>query len=104
MLVAGVMSLKNSPCALPTFSQSSIFTTYCGDGGRKLFTCGLHDFLSSWARKITSRRNTMSDVPDKSTFASLYSGQAPWDIGKPQKSFVDVADRIIGSILDAGCG
>src|ERR1700682_4953016 len=46
----------------------------------------------------------MSDVPDKSTFASLYSGQAPWDIGKPQKAFIDVADQIRGSILDAGCG
>ena len=46
----------------------------------------------------------MSDVPDKTTFASLYSGQAPWDIGKPQKPFVDAADQITGSILDAGCG
>ena len=46
----------------------------------------------------------MSDIPDKNTFASLYSGQAPWDIGKPQKPFVDEADQIIGSILDAGCG
>ena len=46
----------------------------------------------------------MIDVPDKNTFASLYSGQAPWDIGKPQKAFIDVADQIAGSILDAGCG
>src|SRR5476651_2641189 len=46
----------------------------------------------------------MSDVPDKSTFASLYSGQAPWDIGKPQKALIDVADQITGSILDSGCG
>src|ERR1022692_629993 len=46
----------------------------------------------------------MSDVPDKSTFASLYSGQAPWDIGRPQKTFLDAADQITGSILDAGCG
>src|ERR1700691_6196647 len=46
----------------------------------------------------------MSDVPDKNTFASLYSGQPPWDIGRPQKAFLDVADQITGSILDAGCG
>jgi len=46
----------------------------------------------------------MSDVPDKSTFASLYSGQAPWDIGRPQKAFIDVANQITGSLLDAGCG
>ena len=36
----------------------------------------------------------MSDVPDKNTFASLYSGQPPWDIGRPQKAFLDIADRI----------
>ena len=46
----------------------------------------------------------MSDVPDKSTFESLYAGQAPWDIGRPQKQFIDVADQITGSILDAGRG
>ena len=46
----------------------------------------------------------MSDIPDKNTFASLYSGQAPWDIGRPQKAFLDVADQITGSVLDAGCG
>src|SRR5713226_8553244 len=45
----------------------------------------------------------MNDVPDKSTFASLYAGQAPWDIGKPQKPFIDVADNVAGSVLDAGC-
>ncbi len=46
----------------------------------------------------------MSDVPDKSTFAAFYAGQAPWDIGKPQKAFRDVAGRMSGSILDTGCG
>jgi cyclopropane fatty-acyl-phospholipid synthase-like methyltransferase len=46
----------------------------------------------------------MSDIPDKSTFASLYAGQAPWDIGRPQKQFIGVADQVTGSILDAGCG
>ena len=46
----------------------------------------------------------MSDLPDKSTFASMYAGQPPWDIGKPQKPFIDVADQIGGSVLDAGCG
>jgi cyclopropane fatty-acyl-phospholipid synthase-like methyltransferase len=46
----------------------------------------------------------MTAVPDRSTFESAYAGQAPWDIGRPQRSFIDVADRITGSILDAGCG
>ena len=46
----------------------------------------------------------MSDIPDKHTFQSLYAGQPPWDIGKPQKAFVEIADKISGSVLDAGCG
>src|SRR5260370_37341678 len=46
----------------------------------------------------------MTPVPDRSTFESAYAGQAPWDIGGPQKAFLDVADRITGSVLDAGCG
>jgi len=43
-------------------------------------------------------------VPDRATFETLYAGQAPWDIGKAQQAFVDAADQISGSILDAGCG
>lgn len=43
-------------------------------------------------------------VPDRSTFESAYAGQAPWDIGRPQKALLDVADQINGSVLDAGCG
>jgi SAM-dependent methyltransferase len=46
----------------------------------------------------------MTSVPDRSTFASAYAGQAPWDIGRPQPAFLAVADRIAGSVLDAGCG
>jgi SAM-dependent methyltransferase len=43
-------------------------------------------------------------IPDRSTFESAYAGQAPWDIGTPTKVLVDVADRITGAVLDAGCG
>jgi cyclopropane fatty-acyl-phospholipid synthase-like methyltransferase len=46
----------------------------------------------------------MTIVPDRSTFEAMYAGQAPWDIGKPQKPFIDLADQITGTILDAGCG
>jgi SAM-dependent methyltransferase len=46
----------------------------------------------------------MSQVPDKNTFANAYADKAPWDIGKPQPAFVDSADQISGSVLDAGCG
>jgi cyclopropane fatty-acyl-phospholipid synthase-like methyltransferase len=46
----------------------------------------------------------MTALPDRNTFVSAYAGQAPWDIGRPQQAFLDVADRITGSILDPGCG
>ncbi len=46
----------------------------------------------------------MTPLPNRTTFETAYAGQAPWDIGKPQKAFIDVADQISGSILDAGCG
>src|SRR4051794_39799705 len=43
-------------------------------------------------------------IPDRTTFESLYAGKAPWDIGRPQPAFVEVADRVAGAVLDAGCG
>ena len=46
----------------------------------------------------------MSNVPNRETFESIYAGKAPWDIGKPQPAFVEVADRVTGTVLDAGCG
>ena len=46
----------------------------------------------------------MSDIPNRETFKSMYTGKAPWDIGKPQRAFVNVANQVVGSVLDAGCG
>jgi 2-polyprenyl-3-methyl-5-hydroxy-6-metoxy-1,4-benzoquinol methylase len=46
----------------------------------------------------------MPEIPDRSTFEAFYAGKAPWDIGKPQKPFIDAAGRITGAVLDAGCG
>ncbi|MGH7135290.1 MAG: class I SAM-dependent methyltransferase, partial [Pirellulales bacterium] len=46
----------------------------------------------------------MSNVPDKERFEEIYQGKPPWDIGKPQSAFVEAADLITGSVLDAGCG
>src|SRR5437870_4088361 len=43
-------------------------------------------------------------IPDRSTFESIYAGQPPWEIDRPQRALLDVADQITGSILDAGCG
>ena len=46
----------------------------------------------------------MSNVPDRTHFESAYSGKAPWDIGKPQTPFVEVADLVRSPVLDVGCG
>jgi len=39
-------------------------------------------------------------------FDSAYRGRPPWDIGRPQKEFVELVRRgeITGSVLDIGCG
>lgn len=46
----------------------------------------------------------MSNAPNKERFQEHYRGKPPWEIGKPQSAFVEAADQIAGSVLDAGCG
>ena len=48
----------------------------------------------------------MSDLPTQADFDAMYTGTAPWDIGRPQGSLQAVADAggIRGRVLDAGCG
>jgi ubiquinone/menaquinone biosynthesis C-methylase UbiE len=41
---------------------------------------------------------------DRNSFENIYAGQPRWEIGRPQKAFINDADKIAGSILDAGCG
>ena len=41
---------------------------------------------------------------EQDRFQQAYDGKAPWDIGKPQPVFVEAAEQISGSVLDAGCG
>lgn len=41
---------------------------------------------------------------DRTAFESIYAGQPRWEIGRPQKAFIEVADQIKGSLLDSGCG
>lgn len=43
-------------------------------------------------------------VHDRSSFENLYAGQPRWEIGRPQRAILDVANQITGSLLDAGCG
>jgi cyclopropane fatty-acyl-phospholipid synthase-like methyltransferase len=46
----------------------------------------------------------MSDSPNHHRFQAAYEGKPSWDLGRPQKPFIEIADQIIGSVLDAGCG
>lgn len=62
------------------------------------------DSKKSLSLKPRSCGEISSSIPDRTTFESLYAEQPPWDIGRPQKALIDVADQITGSILDAGCG
>ena len=41
-----------------------------------------------------------------SFFNSAYRGTPPWDIGRPQREFVRLADRgeVTGRVVDLGCG
>ena len=41
---------------------------------------------------------------DRTAFEEMYTGKAPWDIGKPQPALVRAADQVTGAVLDAGCG
>lgn len=46
----------------------------------------------------------MTRVHDRSSFEAMYAGGAPWDVGRPQQAFIEIADQIRGSVLDSGCG
>jgi cyclopropane fatty-acyl-phospholipid synthase-like methyltransferase len=39
-------------------------------------------------------------------FDAMYTGTPPWDIGRPQRAFVELADAdsLRGRVLDIGCG
>jgi len=50
------------------------------------------------------RFDTRLPVHDRSSFENLYAGQPRWEIGRPKKAILEVADQITGSILDSGCG
>lgn len=46
----------------------------------------------------------MHDNPNHQRFQAAYEGKPPWDLGRPQQPFIEMADQITGSVLDAGCG
>ena len=43
-------------------------------------------------------------IHDRNSFEQLYAGQPRWEIGRPQRALLEVADKITGSVLDSGCG
>jgi SAM-dependent methyltransferase len=53
---------------------------------------------------MTISSSIASRSVDRTTFENLYAGPAAWEIGKPQPQFVTIAERVIGPVLDAGCG
>jgi SAM-dependent methyltransferase len=48
----------------------------------------------------------MSPARDPASFDELYTGIPPWDVGRAQREFVELADRgeIVPPVLDVGCG
>ncbi len=37
-------------------------------------------------------------------FRQLYQGSPPWDVGHVQSALAEVADEVVGDVLDVGCG
>jgi SAM-dependent methyltransferase len=37
-------------------------------------------------------------------FTGIYAGDPPWETGRPQPPFIAMADRVVGPLLDCGCG
>ena len=54
------------------------------------------------AKRILFSNNVLTH--DRDHFRSSYAGSPPWDIGKPQPAFQAAADKVDGTVLDAGCG
>jgi cyclopropane fatty-acyl-phospholipid synthase-like methyltransferase len=53
---------------------------------------------------IPNSESVANNSIDRGTFANMYAGTAPWDIGKPQRHFTAIADQLTSPVLDAGCG
>lgn len=48
---------------------------------------------------------SLDRLPAHERFEGYYSApRVPWDIGRPQRAFVEAADAIQGRVIDIGCG
>jgi cyclopropane fatty-acyl-phospholipid synthase-like methyltransferase len=45
-----------------------------------------------------------SQTEKQEHFRQMYEGKPPWDIGHAQKALIEIADEVVGDVLDAGCG
>jgi SAM-dependent methyltransferase len=47
-----------------------------------------------------------SNPPRREEFDAMYAGTPPWDIGRPQPAFLELAETgaLRGQVLDVGCG
>jgi cyclopropane fatty-acyl-phospholipid synthase-like methyltransferase len=48
--------------------------------------------------------SVVSQSVGRAAFENFYAGKPPWDIGKPQRQFIAIADQVRNPVLDAGCG
>jgi len=46
----------------------------------------------------------MNEDAKRQRFQAAYEGKPPWDLGRPQKPFINHADQITGTVIDTGCG
>lgn len=60
-------------------------------------------FSGAWGTPSSVVAKSGTTVP-RADFEKLYASRPPWDIDGPQKPFKEAANRITGSVLDAGCG
>jgi SAM-dependent methyltransferase len=55
--------------------------------------------------KESFMENMMNHPSAQAGFTKIYAdGIPPWEIGKPQPPFIEVAEQVIGPVLDSGCG
>lgn len=66
---------------------------------------------TAWEETMSeSRQESRSDAQRRlqrvEEFEEIYAGRAPWDIGRPQAAFLQLAEAGAwqGRVLDVGCG
>ena len=55
--------------------------------------------------KESFMENVMDQPSARDGFTKIYAeGIPPWEIGKPQPPFIEVAEQVASPVLDSGCG